>query len=132
MIVSKNGIVIFAPCMKDKKPYSTLQKASSLLMLLALAWLTVSLPFVYNSQQLQKELVKETKATPDDNSNPLANTTEEKTENGSNTLSEYLHEIHITEQPVSFIKNVYKHHPADLYIAFHPEYICPPPDVRAS
>src|SRR5215217_2073448 len=99
MIVSKNGIVIFARCMKDKKPYSTLQKASSLLMLLALAWLTVSLPFVYNSQQLQKELVKETKAaTPDDNSNPLANTTEEKTENGTNTLSEYLHEFHITEQ----------------------------------
>jgi hypothetical protein len=102
-------------------------------MLLALAWLTVSLPFVYNSQQLQKELVKETKAaTPDDNSNPLANTTEEKTENGTNNLSEYLHEFHITEQPVSFIKNVYKHHPADLYVAFHPEYICPPPDVRAT
>jgi hypothetical protein len=119
--------------MTAKKPYTIVQKTSSLLMLLALAWLTVSLPFVYNSQKLQKELVKETKAAqPDDNSNPLANTTEEKTENGGNTLSEYLHEFHITEQPVSFIKNVYKHHPADLYVAFHPEYICPPPDVRAS
>jgi hypothetical protein len=116
--------------MNRNQPYSALQTASHLLMLLALAWLTVSLPFVYNSQRAQKEHAQEIKAPQqeEENTNPLANTTEEKTENGVNTLSEYLHEIQTAELTSSFIATTYKYHSADLYVAFHPEYICPPPD----
>ncbi len=109
-------------------------KCYSLLMLLALAWLTVSLPFVYDSQQAQKAAMEKqsTKAGSDDSSNPLTNTTEEKTENGVNTLAEYLHESHHSDHPSSLIITSYKYHSSDLYIAFHPELICPPPDVRVS
>lgn len=99
-------------------------------MLLALAWLTVSLPFVYGNQLLHKEAAKETKRSAEDgdNANPLANTTEEKTESGINTLSEYLHDIHTIEHSPVALSKQYKHHAADVYLAFHPEMICPPPD----
>ena len=109
------------------------EKVYSVLMLLALAWLTVSLPFVYAQQQAQKEITqKQCKATSaDDDSNPLTNTTEEKTST-SNTLSEYLHTVHITEHPSLLVVKSYNSHASDLYLAFHPELICPPPDVHAS
>jgi hypothetical protein len=108
-------------------------KVSSIVMLLALAWLTVSLPFVYADQQAQKEMVQKQYDTPsaEEDSNPLTNTTEEKTGN-VNTLSEYLHDTHITEHPYFVIETRYRHHAADLYIAFHPETICPPPNTPAS
>ena len=102
---------------------------SSLLMLLALAWLTISIPFVYEHQKAQKEISKQESKSCEDNSNPLSNSNEEKTEAGVNTLSEYLHETHITTQPISTIDKYYKCHSADLYFAYHPELISPPPEV---
>jgi hypothetical protein len=99
-------------------------------MLLTLAWLTVSTPFVYADQQAQKEIAKqEQKASDDDNSNPLSGTNEEKSESGVNTLSEYLHDIHIADHPSSIVVKYYKCHPSDLYFAFHPELLSPPPEA---
>jgi hypothetical protein len=41
---------------KRKKIFSSGHIASSVLMLMALAWLTISLPYVYSFQQEQKEI----------------------------------------------------------------------------
>lgn len=101
-------------------------------MVLALAWLTVSLPFVYADQQTQKAIVENQSDRAGEDNSLLTNTTEEKSENGVNTLSEYLHDTHLTEHVSCFIVRSYNLHSADLYIAFHPEYICPPPDAFAS
>jgi hypothetical protein len=101
---------------------------SSLVMVLALLWLTVSTPFVYESQQ---QFAKEAscKSGVEKDNNPFANTTEEKTENGPNTLSEYLHDMQPQIDYVSTPDKCGKCHPSDLYYAFHPELISPPPEA---
>ena len=114
---------------KEKNIFSTALKLSSLLMLVLLAWLTVSLPFVYADQQLQKANNLQQCNFPDDNSNPLTNTTEEKTEGGVNSLSEYLHDPHVMEHTSLIITKYYKCHASDLYFAYHPELLSPPPEV---
>lgn len=114
---------------KGKRLYSPWHKLSSVFMLLALLWLTVSIPFVYADQQAQKELKQKTAQQADDNTNPLSNTNEEKSESGVNTLSEYLHEVEVTDPIGSPIVTFYKCHPSHLYFAFHPELISPPPEA---
>lgn len=102
----------------------------SILMLLSLAWLTVCLPYVYESQQKHyAEQKLQGKAVADDNSNPLANTTEEKVPNGVNSLSEYLHDTHVIEQHFIVLSSNFNHHNCDVYLAFHPEKVSPPPKV---
>ncbi len=103
--------------------------ASALLMLFALLWLTVSTPFVYAVQQkaLLKEKTADGKAAKA--SNPLAGTNEEKSESGVNSISEYLHEIELPGALVTALLKWEKCHPADLYFAYHPELVCPPPDM---
>lgn len=102
-------------------------------MMLALVWLTISIPFVYAAQQqvASMAVAHDISADVDDNSNcnPFANTTEEKTEGGGNTLSEYLHDMHLLLHYVAAVEKYSKCHPSDLYYAFHPELISPPPDV---
>jgi len=113
--------------------FSCGHKVSSLLMMIALVWLTASLPFVYSSQQaVKKEAAKQMASSEEktkDTGNPLSNTNEEKTESGVNTLSEYLHDTHAFEQHVVTITKYYKCHPSDLYFAFHPELLSPPPEA---
>ena len=58
---------------------------------------------------------------------PLSNTTEEKSERSINTLSEYLHDFPIQEHSFLIKKTFYKCHTSDLYFAFHPELVLPPP-----
>jgi hypothetical protein len=120
--------------MKGNPLYQFRHFVSSLVMLLALAWLTVSLPFVYASQQVHKAVAQEqpADAASDENCNPLSNTTEEKTESGTNSLSEFLHQAPAIEHAVFSISRQYNIHSADTYIAFHPEFICPPPDSHGS
>lgn len=102
--------------------------ASSLLMILTLLWLSVSAPFVSADQKIKKE-VTEKKASDKTANNPYANTNEEKSENGVNTLSEYLHEVTHLEHPLMIVKQFHKCHSSDLYLAFHPELISPPPEA---
>lgn len=99
-------------------------------MMLALAWLTVSLPYVNETQQVAKKIAAH--ASPTGNNSPdnsLAGTTEEKT-SSTNTLSEeYLHDH---EEQICFSEDKLDHsnyHSYDVYVAFHGELISPPPEV---
>ena len=99
-------------------------------MLLALAWLTISLPYVYSHQQNQKEIKKVLPCEKDaagEEGNPFAGNNEEKTESGSNTLSELLHELLIHHHYPDVITKSFKYHSSDLYLSFHPELVAPPP-----
>ena len=103
--------------------------ASALLMLVALLWLTVSTPFVYAcQQQVAAAAKKEGAAKAAQTNNPLSGTNEEKPESGTSNLSEYLHEIvlpgHVSQPQAKYEKC----HSSNLYLAFHPELLCPPPN----
>jgi hypothetical protein len=111
--------------------YSLNQIISSIVMLLALAWLTVSTPFVYRAQQQQEKLAQQYQCAEesDEDYNPFASTNEEKTENGSTNFSEeYLHHGHHIDQHSTPVVTYYKCHLADEYIAYHPEFFSPPPE----
>jgi len=97
-------------------------------MIMALLWLTVSTPFVYASQQAhQKEIQNQAKTGED--KNPFSTTTEEKNESSVSTLSEYLHDLNAMNQDFTLLTRVYKCHTSDVYYAFHPELLSPPPEV---
>ena len=66
-----------------------------------------------------------------EDANPFANTTEEKTESGANSLSEYLHDPFLIEHHFEVLTYYYKCHPSDIYFAFHPELNIPPPKAQA-
>lgn len=104
-------------------------------MVLALLWLTVSTPFVFNSQQ---HFAKQSKMADVDSplsgseeeaGNPLSNTNEEKNPNSTSFSEEYLHDHH---QDGHFLLSYLQFHKcmdADTYIAFHGELLVPPPNV---
>lgn len=96
-------------------------------MIAALFWLTISVPVVYAAQEVQKEISSESKHYED--CNPFANTTEEKNESSVNTLSEFLNDLHANDNHPLRLTRYYKYYPADLYFAFHPELLSPPPEV---
>ena len=108
-------------------------------MILALLWLTVSLPFVYNAQQLLSGQTSITAISLEDNpvegsedANPLAGSVEEKAPAGASVLEEYLHhhdEAFSVENPqLSHLDN----RSYDLYLAFHGELLSPPPESLLS
>lgn len=103
-----------------------LKRFHSLLMMVLLMWLTVSTPFVYEAQQ---DVLVSQGLAEEDVPNPLSNTNEERVETGGSSLSEYLHEPHHYVVPSSIIELYYKCHPDDLYSAFHPELLSPPPEI---
>lgn len=108
---------------KRNRIYSPLQLVSAMIMVVALLWLTVSLPFVYSAQQQAIEWNSGQCQEED----PFANTTEEKAPAAS-VSEEYLHDHH---DIFSFFTDKLNHnhrHSYDVYIAFHGELISPPPD----
>lgn len=114
--------------------YTIKHKVSSLFMLMALLWLTVSIPFVYSFQQkMAIEKIATAQSAVDDNDssdNPLNNTTEEKNGNSLNTLSEeYLHHAHEEFNHIAEIIAHLHHAHESTYIAFHGELLCPPPNA---
>ena len=123
--------------MKSSAIYSAKEKIWGMLMILALLWLTISLPFVNDARE---QIAKQTASavplddTPSENSeesNALNNSIEEKS-SGNSILEEYLHHTHdgiIPENPrLSHIDP----HSYDLYIAFHGELLSPPPESLLS
>jgi hypothetical protein len=97
-------------------------------MIMALLWLTISTPFVFASQQAQqKEIQKQTGSSED--RNPFSTTTEEKNESSVSTLSEYLHDLNSLNNHFIVLTRIYKGHTSDLYYAYHPELLSPPPEV---
>lgn len=123
--------------MADKgKTYNFLHGVSAVLMILALLWLTISVPFVYAAQQ---EVAKQNKLSggmttdaggEEDSTNPFGNTTEEKAPtNGSSVSEEYLHDHHKTDYFFSIISQYHKCENAGTYVAYHGELLVPPPNA---
>ena len=99
-------------------------------MLTALAWLTVCLPVVNKAQKQYQQIAKQSGTSKaGDNTNPLSNTNEERSESGLSLLSEYLHEAPVMERRFVTLSRSYSCHPSGLYLAYHPELIIPPPKV---
>lgn len=119
--------------MKQNQPaYSFSVKLSSLLMLLALIWLTVCTPVLYASiihQQKYSSEKSEAGNRDETNSNPLTNTTEEKAPAGFSLNEEYLHHTPLPEHPwfgiVSQKRIVFS---VSVYHAWHGEMHSPPPN----
>lgn len=97
-------------------------------MIVALLWLTISTPFVYEAQKIQKEIQKHSQGSSSD-TNPFANTTEEKNESSVNTLSEYLHDLSPLENDFVVLTRLYKCYPCSIYHEHHPELLSPPPEA---
>jgi hypothetical protein len=102
----------------------------SLLMLFALVWLSVSTPFVYAAQQAQQASKKHHNKNTSSNASQTNTVDEDEVVNSVANISEYLHSNdfaikHFTPVPVKHTKC----HPSDLYFAYHPELISPPPEA---
>ena len=110
---------------KQKNIYTKGDILSCLFMVFALLWLTVSLPFVNYAEQISTEQTSE--APEESNSTNLP--TEEKTESGNNSLSEFLHDHHFEMHNGYLINKGYKLSPDDTYLAFHPEQALLPPEA---
>lgn len=104
-------------------------------MMLALLWLTISLPFVLASNQklcLQDKTQKAQSApvtSEEETTNPLSNTTEEKAPSSSSASEEYLHDNHNAEYFISIASQNHKCENSNIYNAFHGEVHVPPPNV---
>ena len=118
-----------------RKTYNIGQSLSAIFLILALLWLTVSLPFVYENQQ---QLAKYSKSINDNSShscneeetsNPFGNTTEEKAPSSNTSVSEeYLHDHHVDEYFGSIASRNHKCENSGIYDAFHGEVHVPPPN----
>jgi len=118
--------------------YNRFHSVSAILMMIALAWLTISVPFVLENQ---KQFAKVSKISPDqspltgseeDSGNPIGNNTgtEEKAPKTLNTFSEeYLHDHYRSDHLFSLVLQYHKHKNAGIYIAYHGEPLVPPPNV---
>ena len=119
---------------KVSKPYSFFHRVSAILMIVALSWLTVSAPFVYEQQQ---KMAKENSAGfanlpipgTEEEANPFNGSTEEKAPKSLNTFSEeYLHDHHCSEYLFSIASMFHKCEDAGTYVAYHGELLVPPPN----
>jgi hypothetical protein len=109
--------------------------ASAIFMILALLWLTVSAPFVFENQKNIASASGLSSAqspfagSEEENGGQSGNTTEEKTPKSLNNFSEeYLHD-NIKDHIFSIGLQYHKHQDADIYIAYHGEPLVPPPNV---
>jgi len=123
--------------MVKSKIYNRFHIVSAILMIIALAWLTISAPFVLENQ---KQVAKVSKipldqspltGSEEESGNPIGNNnTEEKAPKTLNTFSEeYLHDHHVSDHLFSLALQYYKHENAGIYIAYHGEPLVPPPNV---
>jgi hypothetical protein len=125
--------------MKAKQLYSTRDKAWGILMIFALLWLTISLPFVMEAKEklsqqtlLSIPLHDMPVENCEDTANPLSNSVEEKAPGNASILEEYIHHthemLHADNPGLSHIDK----HSSDLYCAFHGELLSPPPESLLS
>ena len=122
---------------KRRKTYSIVQKASAIFMMLALAWLTVSLPFVVAcQQQIANQQHTENAGSPlsgneEESANPFGNgnSTEEKAPGNSSFSEEYLHDHHKEDGFLATARQYRSSEDARNYIAYHGELLVPPPNL---
>jgi hypothetical protein len=103
-------------------------------MILSLIWLTVSIPFIYSSQQQLAQNVAFHVDDPalggsdEETTNPLSNTTEEKNPNSNSFSEEYLHDNHTSDGFFMTALLIHNCENVAEYVAFHGELLVPPPD----
>ena len=116
------------------QPYNLLHRVSAVMMIVALCWLTISAPFVFEHQQ---KIAKQNCEAPADiplagteeEANPFSGSTEEKAPKSLNTFSEeYLHNHHASEYFLSIASQFHKGENAGIYVAYHGELLVPPPN----
>lgn len=105
------------------------------MMIVALCWLTISAPFVFENQQ---KIAKQNCEAPADNiplagteeeANPFSGATEEKAPKTLSSVSEeYLHDGHRSEYFFSLASQFHKCEDAGTYVAYHGELLVPPPN----
>jgi hypothetical protein len=116
------------------QPYSFFQRISAIMMIVALAWLTISAPFVFEQQQkMAKQNHSACADLPisgtEEEANPFSSATEEKAPKTLNTFSEeYLHNHHPSEYFLSIASQFQKCENAGIYVAYHGELLVPPPN----
>jgi len=116
------------------EPYSFFQRVSAIMMIVALSWLTISAPFVFEQQQnIAKENSSSCTNFPmagnEEEANPFSSSTEEKAPKSLNTFSEeYLHDHHYSEYLFSISSKFHKCEDAGTYVAYHGELLVPPPN----
>ncbi len=119
----------------NRKIYSTWQSVSAILMILALLWLTVSLPFAYENQQklASQDNIENNGAqfpnTEEESCNPFSGTEEKAPTSGNQVSEEYLHDHHKSDSFFTIISTFHKSENAGTYIAFHGELLVPPPNA---
>lgn len=118
---------------RKRKTYNVFQLTSAIFMVLALLWLTVSIPFVNATQQLISNQDKSAHSNTSDSNetednNPFSNTTEEKNSSSNTFSEEYLHHHHDDDYIISASSQFHKCENAGTYIAFHGELLVPPPN----
>jgi hypothetical protein len=120
--------------MKKTRAIYTLKHAfSAVFMITALLWLTVSSSFVFQSQlqlkKIQKERMADLPPASPEKNNPLTNTTEEKAPSSVSVSEEYLHHTSDNEHPWFSIIRHHRDYSTSLYVAYHGELFCPPPNA---
>ncbi|HUM98418.1 MAG TPA: hypothetical protein PK275_11225 [Chitinophagaceae bacterium] len=119
--------------MKKQQPaYNNVMKGISIIMMLALLWLTVCTPVLFASQvSAQSALAhsSEDEQQQSSNNNPLTSSTEEKAPSSISLSEEYLHHSHTQLHPWFSIVSDLNHSFADaVYVAWHGELHYPPPN----
>lgn len=123
---------IFTQMRRSCKPNHIARFISCIFMMLALAWLTISLPIVYSAQQTteQKQAAADGSQAEEESGNPFANTNEEKTSGNSSSFSEeYIHDSHHSEHYITDLSIEYSIEHFHTYIAFYGDLESPPPDL---
>lgn len=119
---------------KTPQPYSLFRRLSAVMMIIALSWLTISAPFVFEQQQ---KMAKQNScacgdlpiAGTEEEANPFSGSTEEKAPKTLNSFSEeYLHNHHQSEYFLSIASQFHKCENAGIYVAYHGELLVPPPN----
>jgi hypothetical protein len=117
------------------QPYSFFNRVSAIMMIVALSWLTISAPFVFEQQE---KMAKENSSSivnfpiagnEEEAANPFSGSTEEKAPKSLNTFSEeYLHDHHYSDYLFSIASKFHKCEDAGTYVAYHGELLVPPPN----
>jgi hypothetical protein len=116
---------------KSRKLYNLYHKCAAILMIMALVWLTVSMPFVLAFQQElahEKMAQQQNTAGNNEDNNPFNNIEEKVPGNNSSFSEEYLHDLHVIHHVISEAAQYHKCENARTYIAFHGELLVPPPN----
>jgi hypothetical protein len=116
---------------KNNQIFDLFSKVSAICMILALLWLTISAPFVFEAQKELAKHTTENTAVPlnEEEANPFGNSTEEKAPSSTSFSEEYLHDHHEADHLFLIASQYHINRNAGTYLAFHGELLVPPPNM---